>query len=1413
MSIGKWIFGFLKSKPKAESVAIEDELLEDESVPSTDPSSHDIESIDDVVDEIVNTFDLPSSEESVSSEATLSSDAEVPTDNPFRVEASKQPEPIEASDTFTILHADDEPKEEAASLADAGLPPRRDPRQPEISGEDPAIENLANTSPTMSAIPPRGSAKPLRPNPATPPEVEPAAPQEPIAPPPPPRVAEPEPEEIEVLDATAAAFAGSAFAHSKDDELAELRLALEASHNELSQLTSQRDQAMSRSVQYEKEMAQLRQQVQQLEALSESLQHDRQNVGQLESEVERLRAELSSASVANEQIQQLKDGHDATVEELRLAIGQREAAEASLARERDNLSAQNEELSRKIANLEERKPDVSNDEAAQQLAALQSQHQTAAGELSLANETIRQLNQNITHRDSQLMSLRQEAETLKAKLQESTASTEAAETQKTLENQLEALQVEKQKAVGDLEDELRRLQDEQQKSLAEIETRHAAAAAEAQSAVNDLKAERKELISKYDELAARLSEAEQKDTTGPTEEEHEKVIADIEAQHKSAQDELRALLAERESERDQLASEKETLTSKLSEAASQPDQSGPSMELSLANETIRQLNQNLTARDAELFSLRKELKAATETSADAEVYAGEIEKLKNSVADIESDRNRLRDEFNLAKENLHNELTVAKEAEQAAREELQTRKNQIDDQARVIEELREDRNTLQQQVTELRSLAGDNSKIAELESKIEKISGERDETLARYDRLQIDLAHAVQPEVNSEKLEALEEKLKQKSADYDALRAEHHTMTVRFEAEVESLKSRLESEAAIVAASDANKSEESDGEPASDRSADAAAQLTRIAELEAAVDQHEQYAAGLQREKQDLMDRLGASQEDVNAKAAEMRKMRERLTEAEKQATEAIEQKTEYDRSQSAQQELSQAMEGRESDLRRIQDEQFELKQQLAHYEAAEEQWNADRLSLFAQLGLDEKGQPIDGAEAPEKLVSSKEAATLRSQVADLESQLAEKETSILQLNKKFEELSEMYHSGDDASVLHDDASDPIDAMRSERDQAAASAAEASATIAKLMSEVSDLKSEAVESKAQNEQLESALEAAAANPQEPQDGADNAATIAKLEEENKEYRRSVAELHAAINELEESNLELIRSQETSRDRLSEAARANAELSAQVSELSNTAPVDEATEQVDSELVEANKQLSDELNAIKRKTNDLQRERDAQTKTIAELREEIDSAPQDKKEGTKAVRDAKRLTKKVEAQEKQIEQRDDRLQELAGELARLRTETGELTNELAQQKAIVRAMKGNSGDKGLTDQNGLTPKPRPKVKATTSKKAAKKRVSTKKKTAKKSSKTSTKQAPTHAHLGTIYSKRPPQVDDLKQISGIGPVLEKRLNQIGIYQFEQVKCWSKVAIDYLDEELALGGRIRRDKWVSQAKKLTK
>lgn len=72
-------------------------------------------------------------------------------------------------------------------------------------------------------------------------------------------------------------------------------------------------------------------------------------------------------------------------------------------------------------------------------------------------------------------------------------------------------------------------------------------------------------------------------------------------------------------------------------------------------------------------------------------------------------------------------------------------------------------------------------------------------------------------------------------------------------------------------------------------------------------------------------------------------------------------------------------------------------------------------------------------------------------------------------------------------------------------------------------------------------------------------------------------------------------------------------------------------------------------------------------------------------------------------------------------------------------------------------------------------------------------------------------GLVYDSAPSEVDDLKEISGVGPKLEEKLNSIGIYKFEQIANWTEENIKEFDELLSFKGRIERDEWLTKAKEL--
>ncbi|MDX2258412.1 MAG: hypothetical protein NW205_05790 [Hyphomicrobiaceae bacterium] len=61
----------------------------------------------------------------------------------------------------------------------------------------------------------------------------------------------------------------------------------------------------------------------------------------------------------------------------------------------------------------------------------------------------------------------------------------------------------------------------------------------------------------------------------------------------------------------------------------------------------------------------------------------------------------------------------------------------------------------------------------------------------------------------------------------------------------------------------------------------------------------------------------------------------------------------------------------------------------------------------------------------------------------------------------------------------------------------------------------------------------------------------------------------------------------------------------------------------------------------------------------------------------------------------------------------------------------------------------------------------------------------------------------------RADDLKRIRGIGVLIEKKLNSLGVTRYEQIANWTSSEIDRISHMLDFKGRIERESWVEQAR----
>ena len=138
------------------------------------------------------------------------------------------------------------------------------------------------------------------------------------------------------------------------------------------------------------------------------------------------------------------------------------------------------------------------------------------------------------------------------------------------------------------------------------------------------------------------------------------------------------------------------------------------------------------------------------------------------------------------------------------------------------------------------------------------------------------------------------------------------------------------------------------------------------------------------------------------------------------------------------------------------------------------------------------------------------------------------------------------------------------------------------------------------------------------------------------------------------------------------------------------------------------------------------------------------------------------------------------------------------DNADASNASEEESLVAKKSKGNSSGDSVKS-----------VRKASAKKKPTKKKPTKKKKTKKSN------ANGYAPVAWEVPSRAPTEnnrDKLTDIKGVGPVLEGLLHDSGIYYFKQVALLDKDGVNELQEQIPqFPGRIKRDKWVSQAKTL--
>ena len=68
---------------------------------------------------------------------------------------------------------------------------------------------------------------------------------------------------------------------------------------------------------------------------------------------------------------------------------------------------------------------------------------------------------------------------------------------------------------------------------------------------------------------------------------------------------------------------------------------------------------------------------------------------------------------------------------------------------------------------------------------------------------------------------------------------------------------------------------------------------------------------------------------------------------------------------------------------------------------------------------------------------------------------------------------------------------------------------------------------------------------------------------------------------------------------------------------------------------------------------------------------------------------------------------------------------------------------------------------------------------------------------------------IFTAPEGEPDDLKRITGVGPVLEQKLRDLGVTRLDQIANFTEEDVEKIDRALNIKGRVAKDDWVGQAR----
>ncbi len=225
-------------------------------------------------------------------------------------------------------------------------------------------------------------------------------------------------------------------------------------------------------------------------------------------------------------------------------------------------------------------------------------------------------------------------------------------------------------------------------------------------------------------------------------------------------------------------------------------------------------------------------------------------------------------------------------------------------------------------------------------------------------------------------------------------------------------------------------------------------------------------------------------------------------------------------------------------------------------------------------------------------------------------------------------------------------------------------------------------------------------------------------------------------------------------------------------------------------------------ISDSRTARDERVEQLSRELENERRTVAELRPTISELQ------TQLAQQEERMNSNVE-QEFEMTTIYTQLAEARGQIDRLNREASELREQLAKRVDMVAHLEQERNEVlSINQQLQRQAVEHTRVQTAPSYESAE---VTETQFAEHTSRQTADAMRNDDRRGMIYTRPPAVQDDLKRISGVAEKLEQRLNDFGVYTYEQIMHWDEEIVAEFGRLLAFKDRIFRDDWVAQARML--